>query len=933
MLDLILRAEFRGDHMPGTAISLRTSDNQGAAQKSPDQILAITYPTADVQQALKSLSTTTRHRPIVLLGDRGRGKSHIMAVMHHAIQTPTVVETWMQDWGNQLGVEALKTMALAKGYLPISEPVHNHEYPLLWNLLFDRHPKGEYYRGQFELLRQPFPKRSLLEKMFQDQPTCLILDEFQKWFDGLSNQPGAEGVKYRTLAENFIQNLSELANDRPEILILVVSCLDNTTDAFQQIHRQGPLVIDFQTPSAQQDRQKLLLHRLFENRRNIPDADIATLVKVYASERFRLLCPNKPESEKEAARQHVVNCWPFSPELLRLLEDHILLSAAAQETRDMIKILAQAFRTRGSASPVLTAADFFVDESYEQVQTLIDSISESSTQDRLRQIAQRNLTSVRDSGANVHEARELISAIWMRSLSPGRTSGGTPSELHLDITRGTAIDDNTFQAELALLIENSVNIHGDEVPDGPLRFGLNENPRSRVRASAKNPRLWQPAGGGSSGQPNYHEMDIGYLRRTLRHILVPETTQPPTRVIVLGPKWKTTPWEGLEDNDKPERWDRPVLLVVPEKIAAIPSDVGRTLGPWLVQHVPNRRNTVRFLLPIVEAQQLYQDVELLYCARCSFLCSREGWGADSAYSTLHRDFDRQLRNTLKSRFNRFAILRKWSFQEPEKCVFEVEKFTEQGGEIPAAIERKILSDIFDPTEFQNYVLKCAQDSEFIATLLDDLSEPPPPGAGDAIPFLGCTQVYESILKIVATGAVVLNVEGRWIGRRPEEATDEDAYRFVRSQAFRTGLEMRRIQLGLPGSVGGGAITAPPPPASVPPSAPGPAIAPTSGASSPTGDLFGGATIGPAAPGNQLPPPVSTPPPAIPVTTKKTPAPANGINLSGTFETWNVPPSQSIDVANVQFTGLTAQQLKQVLQRIPSAFKATLEITYQDGREQ
>jgi hypothetical protein len=83
----------------------------------------------------------------------------------------------------------------------------------------------------------------------------------------------------------------------------------------------------------------------------------------------------------------------------------------------------------------------------------------------------------------------------------------------------------------------------------------------------------------------------------------------------------------------------------------------------------------------------------------------------------------------------------------------------------------------------------------------------------------------------------------------------------------------------------------------------------------------------------LPPPVSTPPPAIPVTTKKTPAPANGINLSGTFETWNVPPSQSIDVANVQFTGLTAQQLKQVLQRIPSAFKATLEITYQDGREQ
>jgi hypothetical protein len=46
MLGLKLRDEFLGTHMPGTAISLRTSDNQGAAQKSPDHILSITYPTA-----------------------------------------------------------------------------------------------------------------------------------------------------------------------------------------------------------------------------------------------------------------------------------------------------------------------------------------------------------------------------------------------------------------------------------------------------------------------------------------------------------------------------------------------------------------------------------------------------------------------------------------------------------------------------------------------------------------------------------------------------------------------------------------------------------------------------------------------------------------------------------------------------------------------
>jgi tRNA(Met) C34 N-acetyltransferase TmcA len=88
MIGLKLRDEFLGAHMPGTAIALRTSDNQGAAQKSADQILSITYPTADVQTALKAISTKRSGCPIILMGDRGRGKSHIMAVMHSVWMVP-----------------------------------------------------------------------------------------------------------------------------------------------------------------------------------------------------------------------------------------------------------------------------------------------------------------------------------------------------------------------------------------------------------------------------------------------------------------------------------------------------------------------------------------------------------------------------------------------------------------------------------------------------------------------------------------------------------------------------------------------------------------------------------------------------------------------------------------------------------------------------
>ncbi|MBK7551434.1 MAG: DUF499 domain-containing protein, partial [Syntrophaceae bacterium] len=102
------------------------------------------------------------------------------------------------------------------------------------------------------------------------------MDEFQTWYLGLPDKDPKTGLLLKQYAFNFVQILSEIAKDRPEILIFVISVLNNQNDAFQQVHRQGPVIIDFRGPSAKQDRQKLLLHRLFENRRNIPESDIIT---------------------------------------------------------------------------------------------------------------------------------------------------------------------------------------------------------------------------------------------------------------------------------------------------------------------------------------------------------------------------------------------------------------------------------------------------------------------------------------------------------------------------------------------------------------------------------------------------------------------------------------------------------------------------------
>ena len=921
MLNLRLRDEFLGAHMPGTAIALRRKDKTGAAEQGPEQILGITYPTADIQSALRAVGTNRPRRPVVLMGERGRGKSHIMAVMHHAVQAPDHVELWAKDWGSKLEAEVLRDLTLQRDFVAISEPVHNHEYPLLWDLIFDRHPKGERFRGKFEQMQRPYPPRSLLEEMFEAQPVALILDEFQKWFDGLSDQPGSEGIKYRTWAENFIQNLSELSKDRPDLLLLAVSVLNNNTEAFRQIHRDGPILIDFHGPTAKQDRQKLLLYRLFKNRENISASDIRDLLTAYADERFRLRFPHLSDVERARVTSVVVTCWPFSPELLELLEDHILMAEAAQETRDMIRILAQVFRARGEDVPLVTPADFFVDDDTCGVQSLIDSIATVGEQEHLREIAQRNLESVLGVGETVPHAKELVSSLWMRSMSPGRTKGGTRQELHLDITRDAPVDDNRFQGELVLLIENSINIHGEETPDGRLYFGLEDNPRSKVRSTAKNDKLWQAtATAAGAGQSVYPGKDIDHIRNTLKHILVSETRQPASRVIILGPNHRTDPWSDVDDLDKPSRWDRPVLIAIPEPSDANGANQVKGLGEWLAQHVPRRRNTVRFLLPALNSKDIYHDPDLAFSARCSYLTSI-AWKDDPKYRAIREGFDKPLRDVLRRRFDRFAVLRTWDYRTPGRCTFDVERIGAQGGDIPMAVEEKLFAALFDAAAFETLVLDHAKDPCLIGDLLDELTEPPPPGKGDTIPYLGDTSIHEEILKVAARGKIVLNVSGTWIGRSPEHAAEDEALRYVRSKAFRSGQEMRQIQMGLPAVVGGMTVTAPGAKPLAPSATTGSAPLPSGGpAPGETGTVVAPPTGGDGS---------STPTPPRPATlqTKRTNEPNIGINLTGYFEKWGVPSSTILNNAKVVFEGLTVQQLKQILQRLPSSVKASLEISF------
>ena len=653
MLQLRLRTEFRGRRLKGTAIELANSKKTGATQIDAKQFLDITYPSADALTSIEAVGSE-QGRPLVLIGERGQGKSHLMAMLHHSFTDAEATTNWLTTWANRLGNARLAELPLRDGMHVISESLHRQSYKFLWDLVFERHPFGPEVRGMWKgqgEKQTDVPSYDLLVELFTHTPTALILDEFQTWYDGLTN---TKRHPWRHWAFNFVQLLSEIAKEHPERLVLVVSVRNGNTDAFQQIQRVGPVLADFKGPTAKQDRQKLLLHRLFENRMQVSDAQIQPLIDPHVSEYLRLL--GIPPSEHDQVRREFVQCWPFGPHLMQLLEDQVLVATQAQETRDLIRVLADLFKYQEN-SPVVTAADFRLDNERSGIAALLDSVS-NQHHANLREKAQRNLSAVQNAVRNpdsvVPHLSEIVGALWLRSLAVGNLAGAEPGTLQVDITRGKPIDDNAFQVELSTIVENSFNIH----EDGPrLILREEENPQAKLIASARNDKLFDDGA------------DIDQLAREVRYVIGGQENVPTAfRVVVLPENWSAAPWDSLAESDQPQNWDERLPLLVPP---VSPGEVGPTLGPWLREHLQARRNAVRFLLPQAGSTNIYRDRDLLVLSRAVVLADR--WKTQSReYRRLLAKYQRDLRDILTRRFDRFAIVDSWNYPEPRRCTFHVE---------------------------------------------------------------------------------------------------------------------------------------------------------------------------------------------------------------------------------------------------------------------
>jgi len=912
MLGLTLREEFRGKRLKGTAIELSNDSNTGATQVAAKEFLEITYPTHDLLKGIEAVGPN-QGRPVVVIGERGLGKSHLMAALYHAVNDAASTGAWLKSWATTLGDLKIGQIALRSEMLVIGESLHRQRYKFLWDLLFERHPHGTYIKGKWEGMgagKTDIPSDQLILELLKHSPTMLLLDEFQTWYDGLTN---TKQYPWKNWAFNFIQILSEIAKEHPELLVLVISVRNGGSDAYQQVHRVNPVPIDFKAGGnaerIQQDRRRMLLHRLFDNRLQISASSVDALVSIHVAEYLKLL--DVPLSEQDRKRKEFTEAWPFAPHLLRLLEEQVLIATDAQETRDMIRILANLFKSRGDAAPVLTAADFRLDDDASGIGALLDSVSNQHHR-TLRAKAQQNIISVTEAVPNhaslAPHLQEIIGSLWLRSIAVGNLAGAEPATLQADITRDKALDGNAFQVELATVVENSFNIH----QEGPrLVFREEENPQAKLMACARNNKLFEDGS------------DKAQLAKEVRYVIGgSEEVAKTFRVIALPDAWLTDPWSKLDEAEQPDRWDdRLPILVLPEE----PDKLNERLGRWLKDHLQKRRNTVRFLLPRSGTLNAFLDRDLLILARAAM--KAQEWSSQSPeYKKLQTKYQGELRDNLKKRFDRFAVLHRWNFADPAQCVFSVESLKKQGAQIPEGIEQAVLDDLFVPEDFEELVLDAAADNNAVGKLLNELREPRPAGK-DCIPWLGETLMKERILRLCSRGKIAINLRGLEYLQAHTGEDEETAWKRLRPKLSDTGRRLDEVFLMEPSAVpstGGSAPAAQPPAGGatggglfggggIPVPAPG---TPQPGGPTPpitTGGIFSGGVLGEGKPRVVLNNPPTSP-----------------LNLIGKLENWGIGPATQVAEVTIKVSAATGAQLKELLKKLPDGMSFELNLEKDDS---
>jgi hypothetical protein len=338
--DLIVpREEVVKGRFQGVLQAHKVGSSEDRLENDPSELLSMTYPSNALETAFEHVDNKLKNRDsqggITLSGPYGAGKSHGLLTLYHLFDSPELAQDWLDEW--DIPLELPKTAHAS--ILSTSKT----DADRIWEPIFRD-------LGHEDLLEdiKRYPTTDHIEELAGDETVAIFFDEIETWWESFSDTADDELVERN---EFFLQNLFEVANDPDYDLFTLVTLLDKSEDLKRILNRTSPYAVDLNSTG---DRERIVLHRLFETRRE--ELDESAVRDVVGSYVDNYAYPIEIDEEKRYENR-MVETYPFQPELLNLLDSLYEGGRERQNVRGAMNVLADTVRRLHDETDLIITSD------------------------------------------------------------------------------------------------------------------------------------------------------------------------------------------------------------------------------------------------------------------------------------------------------------------------------------------------------------------------------------------------------------------------------------------------------------------------------------------------------------------------------------------------------------------------------------------------
>mgnify|MGYP001117549932 CR=1 FL=1 len=390
------RNEIIEGRFQGVLQSHKVEAGGSQLESNPEEFLKITYLSSGLKRTFErineKLTQTSNQGGFLLVGPYGSGKTHGLISLYHAITHPEISKDWLRNWGIEFSLpDSTKTVIMS---------TRRYDVDLLWEPIFK-------LLGREDVLSsiKRFPTIDQIEEVIGDAPCAIFIDEIENWYGSFDPETQAHLIEQN---ETFLEHLLEVANDPKKNLLVFITFLEEKEGVKKIFNRTNPVRVDI---TAMEDREKVVLHRLFEH------ADKKDLDKVEEIAEKYVEKYNEPIQLDNAYKfkQRIMRTYPFHPLLLDTLIQIYEAATERQDIRGMMNVLADAVKAVYDKKDLILLSD--IDENVLRGMDLHLVEKVSYDLDRIKEIAY---------------GREILKTVLIFTLNE-KTVGATESDILLSV--------------------------------------------------------------------------------------------------------------------------------------------------------------------------------------------------------------------------------------------------------------------------------------------------------------------------------------------------------------------------------------------------------------------------------------------------------------------------------------------------------------------